>query len=347
MGHQIVHKGTVREYELFPPWAWPYWHQRTYDESGRRGLPLIVALHGGGQDPTRFGLNWPFPVLFSGGDSANWEDRAIVVYPLGFAYQPWLDGEPLRIWNPGFGGGVLRGQNDVGFITAMIAAIERMMTRELRELGIPGPAIDPNRRFLFGYSAGGMMSYRVVSRMPDYWAALWVQSSAYGGRSYHGLTKRVTNLPRGRHGVSLFAHHGEDDTVVPPGPITSTTGLAVSDFAAGLNAIAGLPAAEARQYTTSYRHLAAAVQDYRVHNNCEPEAFEYLHPDPNGVGGVTGLGGAETASRATWRQAGDPPNPEVIAYVDPDMDHSNFQDNPYFTADHVWDFFKSHPRVAL
>lgn len=344
MGHQIVHKGTVREYEFYPPWAWPYWHQRTYDESRRRGLPLIVALHGGGQDPAGFGLNWPFPALFSGGDDANWEDRCIVLYPLGFAYLTGPDGKPLRIWNPGFGGGVLRAQNDVGFIKAMIAEVERMLTRELRELGIPGPAIDPDRRFLFGYSAGGMMAYRLVNKMPDYWAALWVQSSAYGGRSYDGLTERVTNLPRGRSGVSLFAHHGELDTVVPPGPQGDPVGLTLSEIGTALNEAAGLTAAEAQQYTTSYRHLAAAVRAFRLHNNCSPQPFEYLSPPTTGAVGVAG---PETASRATWRQDGDPPNPEVIVHRDPDMDHTNFQDDAYFTTADVWEFFKAHPRVGL
>ncbi|MDH4277794.1 MAG: hypothetical protein OEW83_06895, partial [Acidimicrobiia bacterium] len=200
MAHQIVRKNTVREFEFFPPLAWPYWLERTYEESGRRGLPLIVALHGGGQDPAGFAENWPFPELFSGPDEDNWEDRCIVLRPFGFAYFPLL-GRPLRGWNPGFGGGFLRAQNDVAFVESMIAEAERMLNREMRQLGIPGPAIDPNRRFLFGYSAGGMMAYRLVNKMPDNWAALWVQSSAHGGRSYDGLTARVTNRPRGRHGV--------------------------------------------------------------------------------------------------------------------------------------------------
>ena len=345
MAHQIVRKNTVREFEFFPPLAWPYWLERTYEESGRRGLPLIVALHGGGQDPAGFAENWPFPELFSGPDEDNWEDRCIVLRPFGFAYFPLL-GRPLRGWNPGFGGGFLRAQNDVAFVESMIAEAERMLNREMRQLGIPGPAIDPNRRFLFGYSAGGMMAYRLVNKMPDNWAALWVQSSAHGGRSYDGLTARVTNRPRGRHGVSLFAHHGELDTVVPPGPQGDPVGLAVSEVSADLNEIAGLTTAEARQYATSYRHLAAAVRDYRTHNNCDPEPFEYLSPPTTGT---VGIAGPDMASRATWRQDGDTPNPEVVVHRDPDMDHTNFHDddNAYFTAEDVWTFFKDHPRVRL
>ena len=341
MTYQLEHKGLVREFDFYPPIGWPYWRQRVEEETGRQGLPLIVALHGGGQNPLDFTANWPFANLFSGPDNANWEDRCLVLYPWGFAPASLaLTREPVRGWNMGFASGFPVETGDVGFIKKMIDTVEELLQRELRTLGIEGPAIDPDRRFLFGYSAGGMMAYRLANRMPNHWAALWVQSAAYGGRAADGITARVTNQPTGRHAVSLFAHHGEADVVVPPGPFNDPVGLVPSEFATDVYEAVGLTTPEAEEYTTSYRHLAAAVKAYRLHNNCKEDPFESLTTEPD-------VGGGSASRKATWRQAGDPPNPEVVAYRDPDMDHTNFVPNRYFDIDDVWDFFKTHPRVRL
>ena len=50
---------------------------------------------------------------------------------------------------------------------------------------------------------------------------------------------------------------------------------------------------------------------------------------------------------AVWRQDTNAANPEVVAYRDPNMDHTNFVPNRYFTWGDVWDFFKAHPRVDI
>ena len=168
MPYQLVHNGVVREFEFYPPIGWPAWVERAYAEDGRRGLPLIVALHGGGQAPATLAASWPFPLLFLNPDDMNWEDRFFVLYPYGFSYVPDLTGEPARGWNTGFSGEYLTTQDDVGFVQAMIDAVEEMLQAKLDELGISGPAIDVDRRFLFGYSMGGMMSYRLVNEMPNY-----------------------------------------------------------------------------------------------------------------------------------------------------------------------------------
>jgi hypothetical protein len=52
-------------------------------------------------------------------------------------------------------------------------------------------------------------------------------------------------------------------------------------------------------------------------------------------------------AEAVWRQDGNPANPEVVAYLDPTMDHTNFVPNRYFFAADVWEFFKDHPRVDI
>lgn len=339
MPYQLVHDGVVREFEFYPPIGWPAWVERVYAEDGRRGLPLIVALHGGGQEPGTLAANWPFPLLFLNPDDMNWEDRFFVLYPYGFSYIPDLTGEPVRGWNTGFSGEYLTTQDDVGFVQAMIDAVEEMLQAKLDELGISGPAIDVDRRFLFGYSMGGMMSYRLVNEMPNHWAALWVMSGAYGGRSHDGRTPTVTWPPSGSAGVSLFAHHGEDDPVVPPGPLDDPSGHEVSQPSETLYLATGL-VAEAPVFAGSVRNFAAAVLAYRTHNDCASTPFSHSTVESD-------VGGGTTSQKAVWRQDGNLANPEVVAYFDPDMEHTNVVPNRYFTWGDVWEFFKAHPRIDI
>jgi len=51
MPYQLVQDGLVREFRLFAPIGWPYWVERAFTEDGRNGLPLVIAMHGGAQDP--------------------------------------------------------------------------------------------------------------------------------------------------------------------------------------------------------------------------------------------------------------------------------------------------------
>jgi poly(3-hydroxybutyrate) depolymerase len=340
MPYQLVHDGVVREFEFYAPYGWPYWVERAFSEDGRDGLPLIIAMHGGAQNPANFAVDWPFPLLFNGPDNANWEDRCLVVYPLGFSYMPGLDGEPMRGWSTGFSGSYLAVQNDVGFIRAMLDAIETMLQRELRALGSARRPIDADRRFLFGYSMGGMMAYRLASEIPNTWAALWVMAAAFGGRSHDGLTPTVSHSPRGHSGVSLFAHHGELDELVPPGPVNDPSGLALSITLRDAYDATGVTSPDAEVYASSLRHLQAAAVTYRTYNNCRANPYDVQT-------NLADVGGGLTSTQTTYRQEGNPANPEVVIYRDPLMEHTNFVANRYFTAADVWEFFKTHPRVDL
>lgn len=340
MPYQIIHDGVVREFEFFTPIGWTYWHQRAKEEDGRDGLPLVVALHGGGEQPSKFAADWMFPLLSLSGDTANWEDRFCVLYPYGFSYAPGTDGLPDRSWNSGIGGGYMNPQNDVGFIRAALEAVEKMMRDELALLGRTGRAFDVDRRFLFGYSAGGMMAYKLASAMPDQWAALWAMSSAYGGRTYAGLTQTITNPPRGSHAISLFAHHGEEDHTVPPGPLNDPSGLVVSEDA--VTALTALGVVPAEDYAPSFRHLVAAAQTYRTYNNCRATAYQVLQNQIDVTGTLK-------STKVVHRRDDNAANPEVIVYRDENMEHTGFtlSDDRYFHARDVWDFFKAHPRVGL
>lgn len=52
MTYELVHDGVVRTFDVHVPWGWAYWHQRAYDEDGRVGFPLVIALQGGCRTPT-------------------------------------------------------------------------------------------------------------------------------------------------------------------------------------------------------------------------------------------------------------------------------------------------------
>lgn len=335
MAFQLVNDGVLRDFRLFAPIGWQYWVDQAFIQGGRKGLPLVIALHGGLQDPVSFSDDWPFHLSNNGG---AWDDRFFVLYPEGFAYTT-VAGAPARGWNTGFSG-EFQAQNDVKFIRNMIGSVEDMLRAELDEIGIKQPPIDAHRRFLFGYSMGGMLAYRLAHDMPDYFAAIWAMSAAYGGRSHDGLTPTVTNDPQGSTSLSLFAHHGENDDTVPPGPRNDPSGLTLSPTSQALYTLGGLPAADVGAHATSVRPLAAAIAEFKLYDDCAPAAFSSSTTEAD-------LNGTNTSETYVFRQAGGGANPEVIVYRDPTMGHIGFTGsaNRYFDQTDVWDFFKAHPRL--
>ena len=121
MAYQLIHDGVVREFDFHAPFAWQYWHERAYAEDGRQGLPIVIALHGGGQDPADFMQKWNFHSLINPSDEDNWQDRFFVLYPFGFDSNTLL-GElnVKRSWNTGFTGDYLSAKDDAAFIQAAI-----------------------------------------------------------------------------------------------------------------------------------------------------------------------------------------------------------------------------------
>lgn len=336
MAFQLIQNDVMREFRLFAPVGWQYWVDQAFVQGGREGLPLVIALHGGGEDPVKFSDDWPFHLLINAG---NWDDRFFVLYPEGFAYTT-LAGDPVRGWNTGFASDFLLVQSDVAFIQHMIRRVEELLRAELTAAGIKHRPIDADRRFLFGYSMGGMMAYKLAHEMPDHFAAIWALSGAYGGRSHDGLTPTVTNDPQGTLSLSLFAHHGELDTTVPPGGRNDPTGLTVSTTSQSIYALGGLPAADAAAYATSVRPLAAAIAEFKLYNDCAPTAFSSATTEPD-------LNGTNTSETYVFRRSGGAANPEVIVYRDPTMGHTGLTGsaNRYFDESDVWAFFKAHPRI--
>lgn len=284
MPYTLVHDGISREFDFYAPTAWPYWVAQAWVQQGRVGLPLVIALHGAGQNPLSLQSEWFFPYVWTldadgqptvglpgqGTYIRTLENQFFVLYPYGMgwasktlqstAYDPLAtallnlglqpqasDERTVRGWNSGVDGVTTGpGIDDVGFIQAMIRAIDEKLRQEilsaaelidrltdstfpwqfiggpfLQERSAPETLFDRDRRFLFGYSNGGMLAHRLVRAMPDHWAAVWGMSTAVGGKPHKGVgdpEDAVVNLPEeGEHSVSFFAHHGLLDEIAPPG----------------------------------------------------------------------------------------------------------------------------------
>jgi poly(3-hydroxybutyrate) depolymerase len=100
MPYTLLYDGVVREFDFYAPPGWQHWVGEAWKQ-GRRGLPLVVALHGGGQDPLVFQEDWFFPRVWKLGldDAGNpgeavipgtnrfLDNQFFVLYPYG---QGWM-----------------------------------------------------------------------------------------------------------------------------------------------------------------------------------------------------------------------------------------------------------------
>ncbi len=133
--------GRERTYLLHLPPA--------YD--GKRSLPLVIVLHGGGG-------NAEGAVRMTGFSAKADREGFIVVYPNGSGRLK----ARLLTWNSGncCGYALDSDADDVGFIRALID--EMVRTR----------AVDPQRVYVTGMSNGGMMTYRLGCELSDKIAAI-------------------------------------------------------------------------------------------------------------------------------------------------------------------------------
>jgi predicted esterase len=454
MPYTLIHDGVMREFDFYAPPAWQYWLARAWADEGRIGLPVVVALHGAGQDPLDFQEKWFFPEVWNRdlqgntlielpGANPSLEELSaflaalvnyqrvlanqfFVLYPYGMGWastsnQPWAynlsappaipgsqagttfrplyrEDRPARGWNSGVDG-VATGPkiDDVGFIKEMLKVIDERLRAELltakddidavtagnpfpwQYIFLPGPIakteapetlFDVDRRFLFGYSNGGMMAHRLVNKMSDHWAALWGMSTAVGGQAQQGFGTPALNVPAsGTYSTSFFAHHGEKDEIAPPGNVNGDV-MAIADGVLQSPTLVapvylqyqlagfGTPA-DRKRYMPGFLPLAQGWREYVSYNQLASATTRRARP------GLAALGGKKTNGSAYSYSSGDfgivPPtglpapeypylrNPIAVTYVDPDMGHTNFTShaNRYFFAEDVWKFFRYHPRVAL
>ncbi len=175
-----VHDG----FSLFVPTAAP-----------RRAPPLLVMLHGAGQDPEDFAAGTAM-------NSAAERHGFIVLYPA----QSTRD-NAHRCWNwfdPAH-------QTRDGGEPARIVALTLATARERQ--------VDPERIYVAGMSAGGAMAALLGELFPDVYAAVGVHSGLAAGSasdlsSALAAMRGSSRADRGPSGMPTIVFHGDKDSTV-------------------------------------------------------------------------------------------------------------------------------------
>ena len=151
----------------------------------RPGAPLVIVLHGSGQDAQamRKATGFAFERLAG-------QRRFAVAYPNAFG-KHWNDGRKAAPH-----AARARGIDDSAFMAALIDSMAA------------GYAIDPQRVFVFGYSGGGHMAFRLAQEAPGRIAAIAAVAANVPA------PENAVALPQG-HAVPTMLVNGTDDPINP------------------------------------------------------------------------------------------------------------------------------------
>lgn len=165
--------GLERKYRIYIPKM----------PSGSTPLPVVIAFHGGGGNPTSMarlsGLN-------AKADAAGF----VVVYPFGSGPEK----SSMLTFNAGNVGGYAMQKkiDDVGFTRCLLDDLATVV------------AVDKDRVYATGMSNGGMMAYRVASELADRIAAIAPVGGPMG-----------TETCRPSRPVPVLHFHGTADELAP------------------------------------------------------------------------------------------------------------------------------------
>jgi len=175
-----------RDYKLFIPAG-----------AGSRPMPLVVMLHGCTQDPDDFAAGTRMNELAQ-------SEGFFVLYPAQSQRA-----NPQRCWNWFKPRHQARGRGEPDLLAGMVRAV------------ITQHAIDPNRIYVAGLSAGGAMAAILAAAYPDLFAAVGVHSGLAPGAAhdvpsaFDAMKKGAARSPRGV-AVPTIVFHGDRDATVHP-----------------------------------------------------------------------------------------------------------------------------------
>ena len=180
--------GGQRDFKLYiPPGA------------GERALPLVVMLHGCTQNPDDFAAGTAMNALAGA-------QGFYVLYP-----EQSKTANPQRCWSWFKHSHQARGRGEPALLAAM--------TREV----MTTYAVDPDRVYVAGLSAGGAMAAILGDAYPDLYAAVGVHSGLATGiatdlpSALGAMQSGASPVRSSASGVATIVFHGDADTTVHPG----------------------------------------------------------------------------------------------------------------------------------